>query len=407
MKVVFLTTTTPASENIRGGSAHPYHLIAERSKDMEVVVYSFNNNALSDEKIRSVEKELGVSIHIVAQPWWFRMMFKCHLMFIRLFLRYPFFYYIKLPRNIVTEIKQWKPDVVWVYGTEFSRMVNQFDGYRRVHTMPDSVALYYYRMLGLRFVTHSSKTFWKCAFMYPKYLRLERNYSIDPSIHYHLVGKADAEFLKKMNPDIQAHFIHHPHYELKYKDCSVKKVFHSPKIRVVLAGQYNYYMKQDADLWCKELEENADTLKDSFSITFLGREWENHADSLKKVGYEVGHIAFAPDYIEEISKHDIQITPISIGTGTKGKVLDALANGLLVIGTWYALENIAVEDGVSCICCDEAHKLPQILSDIAADPSHYERMAQAGREAVLTLHGRKRVARKLFSLFDKCPICFI
>ena len=55
-------------------------------------------------------------------------------------------------------------------------------------------------------------------------------------------------------------------------------------------------------------------------------------------GMKLYHIKFAPDYIEEICKHDIQVTPICIGTGTKGKVLDAIANGLLVIGSWYALE---------------------------------------------------------------------
>ena len=99
--------------------------------------------------------------------------------------------------------------------------------------------------------------------------------------------------------------------------------------------------------------------------------------------------------------HDIQLTPIAIGTGTKGKVLDAIANGLLVIGTWYALENVAVEDGVSCICCDEAERLPQILEDIAAEPARYERMALAGREAVLREHGREKVAKEFFGLFNK------
>jgi hypothetical protein len=48
-----------------------------------------------------------------------------------------------------------------------------------------------------------------------------------------------------------------------------------------------------------------------------------HVEKLENKGFEVSHITFAPDYIEEICKHDIQLTPISIGTGTKGKVLDA------------------------------------------------------------------------------------
>ena len=126
--------------------------------------------------------------------------------------------------------------------------------------------------------------------------------------------------------------------------------------------------------------------------------WEKHVETLKNVGYEVHHIKFAPDYIEEICKHDIQITPIAIGTGTKGKVLDALANGLLVIGTHYALENIAVEHGVSCIEYSSANEVTAWLTDIPTNRKRYERMAELGREAVLDHHGREKVSRQLFGL---------
>ena len=85
---------------------------------------------------------------------------------------------------------------------------------------------------------------------------------------------------------------------------------------------------------------------------------------LRSSGYEVNHIKFAPNYIEEINKHDIQITPISIGTGTKGKVLDAVANGLLVIGSWYALENIAIENKISCLQYNNVDEIIPILQDI-------------------------------------------
>jgi glycosyltransferase involved in cell wall biosynthesis len=117
---------------------------------------------------------------------------------------------------------------------------------------------------------------------------------------------------------------------------------------------------------------------------------------MKKAGYEVNHIKFAPDYIEEICKHDIQLTPIAIGTGTKGKVLDALANGLLVIGTPYALENIAVEHGVSCIEYRQPQEVTDVLLDIPNNLQKYERMAEEGRRQVLQVHNRAALASQLF-----------
>ena len=339
MKICMITTMTPTSENIRGTSALPYHLMVERDKNIDIEVYTFNNNNISDEKIAEVEKELRVKIKKVPLPKWFLCVFRLHLLFIRLFLKYPIHHYVKLPMRYVDKIKAKNPDLIWIYGAEWSLVVNQFEGFKRIHTLPDSEALYYYRMLGQRFVTWNWKTFWRSAFMYPKFLALERDYSTDSSIHYHLVGEEDANFLKRMNPGIQAHFIRHPHYEVNEKG---NKKFHQPKIKLLIAGQYNYYMKQEADLLSELLRENSEVLAPHYVISFLGKGWEKHVESLRESGYDVEHIKFAPDYIKEICKHDIQITPIAIGTGTKGKVLDALANGLLVIGTPYAMENIAV-----------------------------------------------------------------
>ena len=110
----------------------------------------------------------------------------------------------------------------------------------------------------------------------------------------------------------------------------------------------------------------------------------------------MNHIKFAPDYIEEVIKHDIQVTPITIGTGTKGKVLDALANGLLVLGTPYAMENIAVEHGTSCMVWRTPQELLQVLQDIPQRIEHYEQMAEAGRQAVLERHSRHQIAEELF-----------
>ena len=426
MKICMITTMTPSSENIRGTSALPYHLIKGRrtevlnynvnDNDNQFVIYTFNNNGLSDEKIAEVEKELSVKIHKVPLPKWFTFVFKYHLLFIRLFLKYPIHHYVKLPTKYVEEIKAKNPDVVWVYGAEWSRVVNQFEGFKRIHTLPDSEALYYYRMIGERFVTHNWKKFLRCMFMYPKFLALERTYSTDPTIHYHLVGEEDANFLKKMNPDIQAHFIRHPHYDVHVGmndnvNANDNRKFHQPKIKLLIAGQYNLYMKQEADLLvdqiCNENEninendnENTNYLKEHYEFTLLGKGWEKHVGALRGAGYEVNHIKFAPNYIEEICKHDIQITPISIGTGTKGKVLDALANGLLVIGTPYALENIAVKHGESCIEYRQPSEVITWLHDIAKDPKRFEEMARAGQQQVQTLHNPTRVSSQLFKITE-------
>ena len=397
MKVVFITPVTPYKENMGGPSGHPYHLMVERPKDMDITIYSYNQNGLSAEIISEVEKELDVKIHLLEKPKWMAWLFRLHLSFLRLFMRYPINYYHRLSTQTIENIKTINPDLVWVYSQEFSGILKQLKEYRRLHTVPDCYSLHFYRRLALHSTMDRKMEYWKILTNYRKHYRMEEEYDDSDNIAYHLVGEADKNFLLKINPRLNAHFIRHPRYEIAEPQKVIR--FAEPKIRILIAGRYDFYMKEQADEMVEALA-NAQqfTLRENYHITFLGKGWEGHTKTLKEAGYEVEHIAFAPDYVEEVRKHDIQITPIAIGTGTKGKVLDAIVNGLLVIGTNYALENIAVKDGVSCLEYETQKELLAFLSDIPRNREHYEQMAERGRQEVLRLHNREKVAAELFGL---------
>ncbi|WP_449028895.1 glycosyltransferase family 1 protein [Prevotella jejuni] len=398
MKVTMISVMMPAAENIRGTSALPYHLLAGRDKSIEVILYSYNLNRLSKEQIDSVAKELNIKIYILPVPWWYVFFLRFFSPF-RILLNYPIANYINLSSLQLDTIINDNPDAIWIYGEELSRVSRQLKDFRRVHTLPDCESLYYYRMLGRCFAIRNKKRFWSSVFMYPKYLNMEKQFDISSNIHYHLVGEEDVNFLREICPGIQAHFFRHPHYQLA---CPAKLISFSSKIKLLIAGQYNLYMQQDVDelISCLCRTTSKKELLAHYSITFLGKGWEHHVERLNNAGYETHHIKFAPNYIEEICKYDIQITPICIGTGTKGKVLDAIANGLLVIGSWYALENIAVEHKASCMQYNNIEEIVDILNNIYKKKSIYEAMAERGRESILNKHNNSIVAEKIFSLFQ-------
>jgi hypothetical protein len=399
MKIVAISVMTPYKENFRGTSALPYYLLDGRDKSIDVILYSYNLNRLSEEQIDSVAKELNIKIRLLPVPWWYNFFLRFLLAF-RILLNYPIGNYISLSSLQLDTIINNNPDAIWIYGEELSRVSCQLKDFRRVHTLPDCESLYYYRMLGKRFAIRNRIRFWRSAIMYPKYLNMEKKFDTSSNIHYHLVGEEDVNFLKEICPGIQAHFLRHPHYQVA-KPAKVIS-FSSPKIKVLFAGQYNLYMQQDADklVECLIKAKNLSELKEKYVYTFLGKGWEHHVERLKSVGFEICHIQFAPDYIEEVCKHDIQITTICIGTGTKGKVLDAIANGLLVIGSRYALENIAVEYNISCLQYNQVEDIVDLLKDICLKSSVYEAMAERGRKAILSQHNNSIVAGKLFSLFQ-------
>lgn len=396
MKIVLLTNITPSSENIRGTSALPYHLMLKRSDDIEIDAYSFNFNKLDEKKIHSVEKELKINISILAVPLWFRLFFHFRLLPFRAFLRYPIHNYLKLNKKQKQDILKSNPESIWIYGEEMSRISRQFADFKRVHTLPDAESLYYYRMLRQSYVVSNDKWYRRLWLMLPKFMRMERDFDSSNNIKYHVVGEKDAEMLHGINPQIDVRFIRHPHY-MAYNPPKVVS-FGEEKIKLLLAGQKNVYMSYGMAEVLNCLKDN-NGLKDYYVITFLGKNWEKESAELQSIGYNVKHVVFAANYIDEIIKHDIQITPINIGTGTKGKVLDALANGLLVIGTHYAMENIAVENRKSCIIYNNKEELKEILCEVVKDKDKFEKIAEEGRKSVLLWHGRDIVSTCFFSLF--------
>ena len=81
--------------------------------------------------------------------------------------------------------------------------------------------------------------------------------------------------------------------------------------------------------------------------------------------------------------------------------MDAFANGLLVMGTFRALENIQVKTGESCILYNCPQEVITQLHNIVANMTDYEKIAEEGRKAILMVHGRKLVADKFFRLFEQ------
>lgn len=391
-----ISVMMPWKENVRGTSALPYHLLVHRDKNIKVTLYSFNMNRLSDEQVCQATEELGIETHILPTPWWYKAIFLFHLLFLRIFLPVPIGNYIKLSKKQVDIVKAQNPDGIWIYGEELSRVSRQFGEYRRVHTLPDCEALYYYRLLSNHIGLSKRRKFWRYAMMYSKFVNMNRHFDNSPNVICHVVGDADADLLKVINPNLQVRFILHPHYEVPLEKIIS---FDKPKIKILIAGQNNLYMADGMNELTPLLCDAAEDLSQRFIITFLGRGWESHAQRLKEAGWESNIITFATDYTAEVCRHDIQIVPITIGTGTKGKVLDALCAGLLVIGTPYAIENIAVENGKSCIIYRNANNVVSVLREVVIDDAKYESIALAGRNAVLAFHSRTKCSKDFFSLF--------
>ncbi len=394
MRLVLVSLSTPTYNNVRAASALPYHLISALKSNLgaEVEIYSYNINGLSAEDIKKVELELGCIIHLLEKPRWIKWLMALHLMFLRIFLRYPLYSYCKLSKDCVNEIKKSNPSRVWIYGEELAGLTKSFSNLKCIVTMPDCESLYYYRMLRQPWATKKLFEVLKYSFAYWQYKSLEIKNSYK-DVLYHFVGKADSDFFKSMNKQVSTLFLRHPLYAFnKEKEIT----FHQPLIKLIFTGRYDIYCKHGSDDFLSALAES--NLSSYYEITFLGKGWEEWNKKLNSTGYISNHILFAPDYIVELQKHDIQVNAIDVGTGTKGKVLDGIANGLLVIGTQAALENISVCDRESCVIVSTGEEFVRSLEGIRKNIYYFECIAEKGQNEVITKHCTLNISKQLFQL---------
>ena len=169
-----------------------------------------------------------------------------------------------------------------------------------------------------------------------------------------------------------------------------------PSINVLISGDAeSVYIKNDLALLIQSLITNKNVIVTRFNFFFLGKNFDNYYRSLRSHGFNVTLEVWTEDYNEFLSKMDVQIFPICVGTGTKGKVLQAMAMGLICIGSKYAFENIRIGDDidVDSIRYRKPEEIPEMLVNIAENPKSYFQLAHKISDSVRLNHDVKKIAR--------------
>lgn len=399
MKICLITLFTPTSENRMGPSALIYFLIRDRRPDINISIFTFNINKRSIEEIKTIEKDLNVIIHVLPQPLWYRFITSPHhkMTFVRVFLKLPLFSYIRVTNKICKKIKAETPDLMWWYTSDIFRVPKPLRDYNHIVSGPDCLSFAQFRLLRVPSIYNSPIKFWGHCKLLSGVLRLERQYQTHKTL-MHVVGMEDLHLLREINPHVNAMFLFHPHY---YLASHVSIDFNKPKLRLLLAGKRHRVNEQDTLGFVKVLCSHSDKLFSKYSITFLGEGWDEEVKTLMKAGYDCVALHWVNNYIETISQYDIQISLISSGAGTKGKVLDAFANGLLVIGSDISLENIAVRHNDSCLRYRRVEDIAVMLSLIYRNPKRYEAIAYKGMNQVRIYHSPQRISKRFFALIEK------
>jgi polysaccharide biosynthesis protein PslH len=101
-----------------------------------------------------------------------------------------------------------------------------------------------------------------------------------------------------------------------------------------------------------------------------------------------------------ISRATVYVVPLRIGSGTRLKILEALAMGKAVVSTTVGAEGLNLSDGEEIFLADEPTKFGDVVLRLIGDEPMRRQLGENGRQRVEVEYDWRRIGEKLHLLYE-------
>ncbi|MFT3761952.1 MAG: glycosyltransferase family 4 protein [Pseudoxanthomonas sp.] len=168
--------------------------------------------------------------------------------------------------------------------------------------------------------------------------------------------------------------------------------------RLVFVGQMGWFPNRDGvDWFLREIFPRILAVRPQTRFELVGK-----SDSLEipaDVSPSVIRAGFVPDLRPHVHDAAVYIVPLRAGSGTRLKVLEAMALGKAIVTTHIGSEGIALEDGVSARYADDAEGFARAVVELLDDPQRAHELGAAARAAAESRYGWDAIGRDLLDFY--------
>ena len=93
--------------------------------------------------------------------------------------------------------------------------------------------------------------------------------------------------------------------------------------------------------------------------------------------------ADVPDAAAVLARHQVMVVPLTMGSGTRLKIVEALATGIPVVSTSLGMAGLDLRPGEDLLIADDDNGLAEAVLSVWRLPGLADRLAAAGRQAVV------------------------
>ncbi len=166
--------------------------------------------------------------------------------------------------------------------------------------------------------------------------------------------------------------------------------------RLVYSGSVTFHANLDAVTWFARdvLPEVRRRVPDAH-LEVTGR--ADGAPSFDGVSYT----GLLPDVRPLIAGCAVCVVPLRVGSGTRLKILEALALGAAVVSTSKGAEGLELEAGRDLVVADEPDEIADQVSALLDDPDRRAELAAAGRETVAARYSWTSITPDFVQLIEQ------
>jgi sugar transferase (PEP-CTERM/EpsH1 system associated) len=170
--------------------------------------------------------------------------------------------------------------------------------------------------------------------------------------------------------------------------------------RIIFTGTMNYYPNIDAVLFfARECWPLIHSQVPSASWQIVGKDPPREVRDLEAFpGITV--TGTVPDVTSYLASAAVDIAPLQIGSGTRLKILEALAMRKAVVSTSLGCEGLSVTSGKHLIVADGAQAFAQAVIDLIQDTEKRKALGDAGRALVETEYSWESCGNQLLQVLE-------
>ena len=208
----------------------------------------------------------------------------------------------------------------------------------------------------------------------------------------------DAEALRELAPEAKLAVVPNGVDLEKNRPAPLAHV--SQPRKLVFVGQMGWFPNRDGVEWFLEevfpriLQSRPDT-----RFVLVGK-----TDGLavpKAVAANVTLTGFVADLQPYVDEARVYVVPLRAGSGTRLKVLEAMAKGKAIVTTSIGSEGIALEQGHSALFADDADSFAAATIRLLDSPGMAERLGLAARACAEQHYGWQAVGQQLLEYYEQ------